>query len=242
MARNPPWNRDELILALDLYYDVRPAIPAPSDSRVVALSTLLNELPSQRRATNREVFRNANGVVMKLANFRNHDPAAPGDGLRRGNHLEAEIWNEFTGRRAALRSAAKLIARSAETLTALPPLPAVDDETVFVEGLSLQRLHTYRDRKSSNAKKAQVLQTRGHLKCEACGFDFAEAYGDLGAGFAECHHLVPLASLPDQSQTRLRDLAVLCANCHRMIHRSRPMMSVSELSALVAEHRESTHQ
>jgi hypothetical protein len=50
-----------------------------------------------------------------------------------------------------------------------------------------------------------------------CGFDFAEFYGAIGERFAECHHVRPLHE--GQRRTYLRDLAILCANCHRMPHR-----------------------
>ena len=63
------------------------------------------------------------------------------------------------------------------------------------------------------------MDAEGALRCEGCGFDFAATYGELGHGFAECHHVVPLADLRAGSRTRLSDLVILCANCHRMIHR-----------------------
>jgi 5-methylcytosine-specific restriction protein A len=58
------------------------------------------------------------------------------------------------------------------------------------------------------------------LFCEVkqCGFDFEARYGSVGAGFAEVHHLRPL-STTGATSTRLSDLAVLCSNCHRMVHR-----------------------
>ena len=82
-------------------------------------------------------------------------------------------------------------------------------------------------------KQAAVLQETGKLQCEACGFNFAATYGDLGIGFAECHHRLPLASLGSRTGTRLGDLAILCANCHRMIHKTRPLMSVEEFKSAV---------
>lgn len=62
----------------------------------------------------------------------------------------------------------------------------------------------------------------GRLFCEVpgCGFDFEFMYGDLGSGFAEVHHLRPLSELDQPVSTALPDLAVVCANCHRMIHRN----------------------
>ncbi len=59
----------------------------------------------------------------------------------------------------------------------------------------------------------------GRLPCEACGFDFFEEYGEVGRGYAQVHHLKPLADRASPDETRLQDLAVLCANCHVMVHR-----------------------
>ena len=53
-----------------------------------------------------------------------------------------------------------------------------------------------------------------------CGFDFKDKYGELGEGFAECHHTIPVSELKDNQKTTLSDLSILCANCHRMIHRA----------------------
>ena len=57
----------------------------------------------------------------------------------------------------------------------------------------------------------------------------------MGKGFAECHHVVPLADLGRQKRTRLEDLAIVCANCHRMIHHARPWLTVAEVSVLVLD-------
>ena len=55
---------------------------------------------------------------------------------------------------------------------------------------------------------------------EICGFSFVEHYGPLGAGFIEAHHTIPISDLQKGSKTSVDDLAMLCANCHRMIHRT----------------------
>lgn len=69
---------------------------------------------------------------------------------------------------------------------------------------------------------------RGRLECEVCGFDFATRYGDLGTGFIEAHHILPLAAA-GPATTRLADLALVCSNCHRMLHRAKPWMTPEEL-------------
>lgn len=68
--------------------------------------------------------------------------------------------------------------------------------------------------------KAKKL-ANGKLKCEVpgCGFDFEAVYGELGRDYAQVHHLNPLGDRTTPTQTKLTDLAVVCANCHAMIHR-----------------------
>lgn len=109
------------------------------------------------------------------------------------------------------------------------------NEMEIVEGRRLLKLHRVRERKRQlvSRKKKVVLEAIGRLSCEACEFDFAKSYGKLGAGFAECHHRLPLAEFVEESPTRLADLAIVCANCHRMLHRSQPMLSVEDLRSLV---------
>jgi 5-methylcytosine-specific restriction protein A len=62
-----------------------------------------------------------------------------------------------------------------------------------------------------------------------CQFDFAATYGLLGREFAEVHHLRPLADLDGPIETTLADLAVVCANCHRMLHVSGNCLTLEEL-------------
>jgi hypothetical protein len=75
-------------------------------------------------------------------------------------------------------------------------LPDVDDGPLLAqEGAKRWRLHlvTERDRRNVERKKAQARLDKGTLACEACGFDFAKFYGELGADFCEVHHRIPLS-------------------------------------------------
>ena len=93
----------------------------------------------------------------------------------------------------------------------------------------LSHLRRERNRTIIDAKKERVLDEHGRLTCEVCGFDFAAIYGKLGEGYCEVHHKIPLASLAGARVTTLSDLAIVCSNCHRVLHRNTPMPSVSEL-------------
>jgi len=81
------------------------------------------------------------------------------------------------------------------------------------------------------AKKSQVLRTTGKLQCEVCRFDFEESFGKIGADFCEVHHNKPLSQSKHSRKTKPKDLAILCSNCHRMIHKTNPIWSVSKLRA-----------
>jgi predicted HNH restriction endonuclease len=116
---------------------------------------------------------------------------------------------------------------------ALPPIPLASIDE-FAEGREFLRLHRARERNRRLVarKKQSVLSECGRLACEVCGFDFAAAYGPRGDGFAECHHTQPISQSAPGRHTRLSELAVVCANCHRMLHR-RPWVSVAGLQAVV---------
>ena len=72
-SRNPPWSRDELILALDLYVRFKGNPPGKSSPEIMGLSSLLNRITGGPGGE-AEDFRNPNGVYMKLMNFRRFDP------------------------------------------------------------------------------------------------------------------------------------------------------------------------
>lgn len=78
--------------------------------------------------------------------------------------------------------------------------------------------------------RAQAIRLHG-ARCTVCAFDFGEVYGDWGQGFCEVHHVTPLGSETARRRTDpLYDLVVLCANCHRMVHRRREItLTIKEL-------------
>lgn len=233
--RNPRWTRDEVILALDLFIRSEKRQLAANHAEVIALSQVMQRLPYHPPEARDASFRNPNGISMILGNFLGIDPDYEGAGLGRNNRLQREVWNELARIPERLRRLAQAIVAAIDLAGPLPDATQADDETVFLEGELLTRLHTRRERNARVVarKKRRVLEEAGRLSCEVCGFDFEKTYGQLGRGFAECHHQLPLAELPFVRGTRLADLAVVCANCHRMLHKSRPVLSVHELKEIV---------
>jgi len=93
-----------------------------------------------------------------------------------------------------------------------------------MEGLLQLRSHYRRERsrKLINQKKEQYKNLFGTLRCEICGLSFEEVYPSLlGEDFIEVHHKVPLSQINQVVRTTLDDLILVCANCHRMIHRTK---------------------
>lgn len=93
------------------------------------------------------------------------------------------------------------------------------ESNLGLEQLLLLREHKRLERNATLARKAKKIHG---YKCQACDFDFERVYGEIGKEFIEAHHLTPLSELRGkivQLDAR-KDFCVLCANCHRMIHKS----------------------
>lgn len=109
------------------------------------------------------------------------------------------------------------------------------EDSVFTEGREKIYVSRYRER-AAGAREAAIA-VHG-LRCQACGFDFEAAYGDVGRGFIEVHHSVPFAERGRRETNPKCDLTVLCSNCHRMAHRRRGYcLSLKELKAALREGR-----
>lgn len=233
-SKNPNWTRDELILALDLYFKINPVHTSERHPEIVKLSGLLNQLPIHSERPDQEKFRNPNGVYMKLCNFLRLDPEYQGTGLDAGSKLDEEVWNEFSADKERLARIVRAIKDNYKYLGGSVS-SAQPGEEEFPEGRVLMRTHRLRERNASAVKKKKdlVLNATGGLTCEVCGFDFFSFYGKVGQGYIECHHTIPVSELTSGSKTKLSDLALVCSNCHRILHRARPWLSIDDLKRVI---------
>lgn len=111
-------------------------------------------------------------------------------------------------------------------------LDDVIDDSESEEGKWNYAMHRFRERDRSLVRKKKASVT--HPICECCTFDFSNTYPNLGNGFIECHHKIPINQ--GERITRLEDLALVCANCHRMLHRKNSeneYYSVEELKNII---------
>lgn len=232
--RNPAWSRDELILALDLYY-TNPANPPGKGSVAVAdLSTILNKMHRLNGVNATQTLRNKNGVYLKMMNLRALDPAFTAQGkvgMKAGNKLDKAVWAEYAGRRDDLAADANEIRQTViaanEGVVAKRPATEAYEGT---EGGVVMRLHKRYERDPKLvAAKRKAAAAAGSLACEVCGFDFEAAYGELGAGYIEVHHVKPVHTLKPGTTIKLDDLSLLCSNCHRMAHRRQIPISLEQI-------------
>jgi 5-methylcytosine-specific restriction protein A len=172
---------------------------------------------------------------MKLGNFRRWDPSYQGKGLVRGNRLEREVWDEFAERPEELHRVADAIRNGYTAPEAAASSANGDEEEEFPEGRVLYRLQKARERnrKLVQQAKQKAKEKHGRLECVVCDFDFAAVYGKLGEDFIECHHTTPLSGPESKRATRLSEVALVCSNCHRMLHRKRPWLGIDELTSLL---------
>ena len=211
---NPKWTRDEVILALALYWDCDGKMPSARDKRVADLSTLLRQMPYHIASSKRESFRNVDSVMFKLQNIRQ---VATGRGLGNVSRTDRSVWAEFQGRRDDLDSVARKVRKSILVLGKADE-SYEDSEVTFKEGRLLTLVHYRLER--NRKLRARVLQSRrrsGRLQCECCKCKSAVKNSPISDSMFEVHHRIAI-SLAVERRTSLADVAVLCANCHRMLH------------------------
>ena len=117
------------------------------------------------------------------------------------------------------------------------PTPAVSDDTSIsiqaaMEGGKALVAHFKRERcrQLLAAKRRAYKSAHKNLSCECCGLSEVELQPDIGEACYEIHHIRPIGDRQVAEITFLDDLAILCANCHRMIHRTNPLISIGQLS------------
>ncbi len=218
------------MIALDHYFQHPRSWYGETSEEIQSLAAQIRGVAESLGLEGDETFRNAAGVSMKLLNFRRLDPNHSARGLPRGSKDEEAVWNDYVDRPDELRHAVSAILAMVKEIKGTSAAPQVDLEEAQ-EGALLTRLHRYRERNSAlvRRKKAAFTKSYGRLYCEACGFDFVKVYGDRGEGFIECHHTIPVSALEAGRKTKLADLVLLCANCHRMVHSNKPWLSVEQL-------------
>lgn len=101
-----------------------------------------------------------------------------------------------------------------------------------------------KEHRSTEGTVTQVISTRYERSPEAraaclahfgydrqcCGMNFEELYGEIGKHFIHVHHRKPLSEIAGRYEVDpIIDLVPVCPNCHAMLHRTNPPMTVEDL-------------
>lgn len=93
---------------------------------------------------------------------------------------------------------------------------------------ALHRVLASRYERSASARRACVEHFG--LRCSVCDLRFDEMYGELGKGFIHVHHLISIASRGRAHHVDpRRDMRPVCPNCHAILHRQEPPLSIQDL-------------
>ena len=213
---NPDWTRDETILALNLYFELNGNIPGPKNEKVIDLSMLLNRLPIHPIKLRKNNFRNPDGVSFKLQNIRS---VATGKGFDNSSKMDKIIWQDFGLKPELVKEISNLIKENLDEFREYDKLinEVFDDET-FAEGEIITAVHKRRERSPGLRKKVLKIRKReGRIFCDICGCKPFLVERIEETAIFECHHILPLSE-SGIIDTKLSNIAFICANCHRAIH------------------------
>ena len=165
-------------------------------------------------------------------------------GYQRRSMHPLHAW-EFSGGKGSVGRKLKKLGFTVETVPGINNIAFADisydadaagahyeDKDGYPEGKLAYCQHVIRERNPSVVRKAKKLFKKRHggkLLCQVCGFDFHAVYGNRGKGFIEGHHTVPVSKMKEGDKTSPKDIAMLCSNCHRMIHQ-KPAVTVKQLA------------
>lgn len=115
----------------------------------------------------------------------------------------------------------------------LPEEILSDNSEIFQEGLK-KTIFVNSYERNSKARSSCINYWKPI--CSVCEFDFEKTYGKLGEGFIHVHHLKPVSEIGELYQIDpIEDLRPVCPNCHSMLHRKNPPLSIDELKDIITK-------
>ncbi|MGG7577611.1 HNH endonuclease [Rhizobium sp. Nf11,1] len=209
-AGNPDWTWDETLLALDLFYRHGGPIDR-NHADVHALSAALRAAVIFPKDGRKDNFRNPDGVSLKLQNLQSAiDPSRGLSSSKRDREVVAEF--PHSRREELARIAAAILHLISNEVQ---PLELPDDE-VFIEGQLITASHRRRD---SRIRRKLLEKSGDKLVCQICDFSPPTLARPLQESFFDAHHIVPLSNALGDVRTRLADVVLLCAGCHKFVHK-----------------------
>jgi 5-methylcytosine-specific restriction endonuclease McrA len=150
------------------------------------------------------------------AKYQYFKPGIPIATLRLGDSIDSESMKSWIRREVILENLE----------SALDP-----DSLSYSEGAAAYARHLKRERNAALVAylKSQARASNSY-RCFICTFDFDKTYG---IEYIECHHTIPVSAMTAGEKTRPEDCVLLCANCHRAVHKQKKCLLKSELHAIL---------
>lgn len=114
-----------------------------------------------------------------------------------------------------IRTKTILYAASQSATNELDSIASAKEVAQAVEGIAREITVTTRSR-SDLLRRAALEKAKG--VCEACGTDYSRLLGGLGKRVLQVHHRQQLSFAEEPKVNGIEDVAVVCANCHLIIH------------------------
>jgi 5-methylcytosine-specific restriction protein A len=107
----------------------------------------------------------------------------------------------------------------------------VNNNPEIFEGIKKQ-ITVKKYERSSIARK-RCIELNG-VRCQVCGIQFDEIYGEIGTGFIHIHHRIPISKIGKTYKIDYeKDLIPVCPNCHAMLHRRPDGIDIDELKSML---------
>lgn len=254
----PDWTEEEIILLLDFHFRFRLKSlnqGHPAVKKLCETIKLINrENKIDKEFLNDEKFRSESSIIIKRRAFQEIDSKSTR--ITKNSNLDFDLWLKYNENLEELKKSATQI-RSKYNISSFDKniyslFPEVKENYSYIdinfkkakksiegvpEGKSKLKIHYSKERNVNivKEKKKWALDKYGKLQCEVCDFDFQEKYGSIGKNFIECHHLKPISQLEKQEITKIDDLALVCSNCHRMLHNSKNELRINQLKEVISK-------
>ncbi len=199
---------------------------------VIAYQTDKNELvgiAQVTRSCQRDTWLYLKPVVeigVKVRELKESDEKIAGIRAFRGGPIQT-IYNITDSDARRLLKAAGV---SDEVLSDLESETRTNEEKSFIEGEKRAAISTVR-----NAQLRIDAKEKWGVKCYCCGFDFEEFYGSFAKGSAIVHHLEPFQANSKKRKATVKDVRVVCANCHYVLHKTNPPMRIEDLKRTISK-------
>ena len=229
--KNPHWIKEEIILALDLYFKLDYGQMHGKNPAVIQLSQDLRNLDIHKEIPDKNSFRSVNSVSLKLANLKKSDQNFGGLGMRDGGKLEKELWDKFHSHRDTLSKEANLIRQHyLKPKAEIQRVPKSDSKLDF---LFLCHKNRETDPHIMKAKMHIAMTESDMLRCQVCGFDFVSFYGEVGSDLMEIHDKKKI-TLESASELRnMEDFIIVCCNCHKVLDKNYGLLDAEDIRHII---------